>query len=172
HANRLPQVTVNEATLRHVTIDGANVGYRYSWRRNIFDIFDSKGVQVVYQHFKCRGHEVSVVFDPTWRTRLEGDPLMREIIDDKAVVYPSQSRTVFVSVDWFTVEFASEKQGVIVSGNSYQRVLRHANEKNIQGWLDTIESRLLVPTFAKDTVLFCDKPYGPEGPSLQSILRM
>ncbi|XP_065569995.1 uncharacterized protein LOC136033215 isoform X1 [Artemia franciscana] len=177
HANRLPQVTINEATLRHVTIDGANVGYRYSSYIKR-DGFNSKGVQLVYQHFKRRGHEVSVVLVETWRRRLKVDPSMQKISDDGAFVYTpvipepgNRNRKLVLYDDLFTVQLASEKQGVIVSGDFYRDIKRIVKENNNQDWLVTLNSRLLVPTFTTDDVSFDPLPYGPAGPPLQSILR-
>ncbi|KAK2724278.1 uncharacterized protein LOC136033024 isoform X2 [Artemia franciscana] len=167
---------IGATQLREVIVDGANVAYRYSLRGNRRD-FDTKGVLLVYQYFAKRGHKVCVVFTDTLSNRLSNDPVMSEIFKANAVVFtPHVNQPKFnnfvLNDDRFIVQLASEKQGVIVTSDFYRDVIQYAEENKLQDWLVTMTSRLLVPTFATDTVLFDPLPYGLAGPPLQSILRM
>ncbi|KAK2724276.1 hypothetical protein QYM36_000960 [Artemia franciscana] len=167
---------IGATQLREVIVDGANVAYRYSLRGNRRD-FDTKGVLLVYQYFAKRGHKVCVVFTDTLSNRLSNDPVMSEIFKANAVVFtPHVNQPKFnnfvLNDDRFIVQLASEKQGVIVTSDFYRDVIQYAEENKLQDWLVTMTSRLLVPTFATDTVLFDPLPHGLAGPPFQSILRM
>lgn len=64
------------------------------------------------------------------------------------------------------VQCAAELEAVVVSGDNYRDLLRENPTLR-----DTIEKRLLIPTWVDDMIIFPSDPLGRHGPSLERFLR-
>lgn len=64
------------------------------------------------------------------------------------------------------VQCAAELGAVVVSGDNYRDLLRENPSLR-----ETIEKRLLIPTWVDDIIMFPSDPLGRFGPSLDQFLR-
>lgn len=67
----------------------------------------------------------------------------------------------------FILQYATLTEGVVVSSDNF----RDLYDEN-SGWRETIEKRLLMPTWAdQGTIMFPNDPLGRNGPTLDQFLR-
>lgn len=66
----------------------------------------------------------------------------------------------------FILEYAVTCKGIVVSQDQFRDLYVEKAE-----YKDTIENRLLVPTFVGDYVMFPEDPLGRNGPSLAEFLK-
>lgn len=64
------------------------------------------------------------------------------------------------------MEYATMCKGIVVSLDQFRDLYTEKPE-----WRDTIENRLLAPTFVGNYVMFPDDPLGRDGPTLAQFLR-
>lgn len=66
----------------------------------------------------------------------------------------------------YILDYATMCDGIVVSMDQYRDLYMEKPE-----WKNTIENRLLVPTFVGNCVMFPEDPLGREGPKLEDFLR-
>jgi len=152
--------------LRPIVIDGSNVAMAHGLNTN----FSAKGIQICIQFFKKRGHAEIKAFMPQIRQGADPELLDKLYKDGHIVFTPSRKlhdgTNVISYDDSMFIEYAHELGGVIVSRDNFKDVMKTKPE-----WRETIESRLLMPTFAGDYLMFPPDPLGRGGPSLDQFLK-
>ncbi|KAI4501838.1 hypothetical protein M0802_003173 [Mischocyttarus mexicanus] len=117
---------------------------------------------------KQRGHTVKV-FVPQHKRSLS-HPLLEKLWKKGIIVFtPSRNiggKNITPYDDRFILEYATICKGIVVSSDQYRDLYHEKPE-----WHDTIENRLLAPTFVGKYVLFPDDPLGRNGPTLAQFLR-
>lgn len=73
--------------------------------------------------------------------------------------------SIFI-ISRFILEYATMCGGIVVSLDQYRDLYNEKPE-----WRETIEKRLLTPTFVGNYVMFPEDPLGRNGPKLQEFLR-
>lgn len=73
---------------------------------------------------------------------------------------------VFLITSRYILEYATMCGGIVVSSDQYRDLYLEKPE-----WRDTIEKRLLIPTFVGNYVMFPEDPLGRGGPTLEEFLR-
>ncbi|OAD58307.1 putative ribonuclease ZC3H12B [Eufriesea mexicana] len=150
--------------LREIVIDGNNVAMAHKNGKT----FSEEGIMIVIDYFKQRGHSVKV-FVPQHRRSLN-HPLLEKLYTDGIVIFtPSRNiagRRITPYDDRFILEYATMCGGIVVSLDQYRDLYMEKPE-----WRDTIENRLLAPTFVGDYVMFPEDPLGRKGPKLEEFLR-
>ncbi|XP_076276064.1 uncharacterized protein LOC143206991 [Lasioglossum baleicum] len=157
-------VTCSPKALREIVIDGNNVAMSHTNGKS----FSEKGLQLVINFFKCRGHSVKV-FVPQHRRSATSRLLEKWYSEGIVVFTPSRSiagKRITPYDDRYILQYATMCKGIVVSSDQF-RDLYNENP----GWRDTIVNRLLAPTFVGDIVMFPDDPLGRKGPSLKEFLR-
>lgn len=66
----------------------------------------------------------------------------------------------------FIVDYATKCNGIIVTSDQYRDLWQEKPE-----WRETIEKRLIAPTFAGNYVMFPEDPLGRGGPKLDQFLK-
>ena len=145
--------------------------------RDLGNPFSCRGIQIVVQYFKERGHSHIYVFVPLWRkehpspnNNIIDQHILREL-DQQGLIRFTPSRTINnrrVSSydDYYIVQLAHEVDGVIVSNDNYRDVAAcHPH------WKETIDKRLLMFTFVDDLFMPPEDPLGRSGPHLDDFLR-
>lgn len=139
-------------------------------------MFSCRGIQIVVDYFKVRGHDHIKVFVPEWRkesSRPEtpiSDQHILESLEKAGVLSYTPSRKIngrriVCYDDRFIVKYADLEGGVIVSNDQYRDLMQENPE-----WRRVIEQRLLQFTFANDHFMPPDDPLGKDGPSLDHLL--
>ncbi|XP_015597262.1 uncharacterized protein LOC107268730 [Cephus cinctus] len=151
-------------SLREIIIDGSNVAFAHTAGK----CFSIKGLQLVIDYFKSRGHTVKA-FVPHHR-RSPCHKILEQLYKQGIVIFtPSRNidgKMITPYDDRYILEYATKCQGIVISHDRYRDLY---DEK--PGWKDTINKRLLEPTFVGDYVMFPDDPLGRRGPSLYDFLR-
>ncbi|KAJ8681304.1 hypothetical protein QAD02_017091 [Eretmocerus hayati] len=150
--------------LREIVIDGNNVGMAY----NNGKMFSEKGIKILIEYFTKRGHTIKVFIPQTKRS--VRFPLLEKWHKDGIVVF-TPGRKVghkFITSydDRYILEYATACGGIVVSQDQFRDLYAEKTR-----YKDTIENRLLIPTFAGEYVMFPDDPLGRNGPTLQEFLR-
>uniref|UniRef100_A0A8D8LU14 Probable ribonuclease ZC3H12D n=1 Tax=Cacopsylla melanoneura TaxID=428564 RepID=A0A8D8LU14_9HEMI len=161
--------------LRPIVIDGCNVAMEHGkvvGPNSQFN-FSGRGVQIVVDYFRKRGHKEIHVFIPHHKVseRSTSNPEILEQLKTDGILTLTPSRFVEGKLqvaydDRYIVQTAAELGGVIVSNDRY-RDLMQENDK----WKATIEQRLLMFNFVKDMLMFPQDPLGREGPTLDQFLK-
>ncbi|KAL1451633.1 hypothetical protein WDU94_005991 [Cyamophila willieti] len=160
--------------LRPIVIDGCNVAVehgRVSDPMSQFN-FSAKGVQIMVDYFRKRGHKEIHVFVPHHKAhRGPSNTEIFEQLKNEGILTLTPSRYVEGRLqaaydDRYIVQTATELGGVIVSNDRY-RDLMQENDK----WKATIEQRLLMFNFVKDLLMFPQDPLGRLGPTLDQFLK-
>ncbi|CAL1688751.1 unnamed protein product [Lasius platythorax] len=166
-SNKLQETTLKETTqhkLREIIVDGCNVAMAHTHHQT----FSLKGIQLVVDYFKLRGHDVKV-FLPQYLRKREYT-LLEEFYRKGIVVFtPSRKiagRQITSHDDWYILEYATACGGIVISSDQYRDWYEEKPE-----WRDTILNRLLTPTFVGDYVMFPEDPLGRFGPNLETFLR-
>ncbi|XP_015174755.1 PREDICTED: probable ribonuclease ZC3H12B [Polistes dominula] len=164
-SDKVTEVTPTEAKkLREIIIDGCNVAMAYTQGKT----FSEKGLKLVIDYFKQRGHSVKVFIPQNKRSHCHR--LLEKLWKEGTVVFtPSRSiggKTITPYDDRFILEYATICKGIVVSLDQYRDLYMEKPE-----WRDTIENRLLAPTFVGDYIMFPEDPLGRGGPTLAQFLR-
>ncbi|XP_012214828.1 uncharacterized protein [Linepithema humile] len=150
--------------LREIVVDGSNVAMAYTHHKE----FAEKGIQLVVDYFMTRGHIVKV-FLPL-HIRRKRYSFLEEMYEKGVVVFtPSRKilgRQITPYDDRYILEYATLCNGIVISADQYRDLYQERPE-----WRDTIENRLLTPTFVGDRVMFPEDPLGRSGPDLHTFLR-
>ncbi|XP_012275154.1 NEDD4-binding protein 1 isoform X2 [Orussus abietinus] len=106
--------------------------------------FSEAGIKLVIDYFAQRGHTVKA-FLPQ-HTRSFKHPLLEKLYNNGTVVFTPSRK---------------------IGG----RKITPYDDREKPEWRDTIENRLLPPTFVGDIVMFPEDPLGRNGPTLEEFLR-
>eukprot|EP00095_Tigriopus_kingsejongensis_P002353 maker-scaffold1523_size37540-snap-gene-0.19 protein:Tk02353 transcript:maker-scaffold1523_size37540-snap-gene-0.19-mRNA-1 annotation:"ribonuclease zc3h12b" len=174
-----PANSTRPGSLRPVVIDGSNVamahgliGRRGSERR---PGFSSRGIQLVVDYFKRRGHQEVTAIIPHFRLKsgMSEDRHLLEAMERQGNLMTSPSRDLshggYIASydDRFIVQRATLNGGIVVSNDNY-RDLMYEDPK----MRDTIDRRLLMFRFVDlNTLMFPTDPLGSKGPSLDAFLK-
>nr|XP_050845278.1 NEDD4-binding protein 1-like [Vespula vulgaris]XP_050845279.1 NEDD4-binding protein 1-like [Vespula vulgaris] len=150
--------------LREIIIDGCNVAMAHTHGKS----FSEAGLKLVIDYFQHRGHSVKA-FVPQHKRSLS-HPLLEKLWKEGTVVFtPSRNiagKNITPYDDRFILEYATMCKGIVVSLDQFRDLYTEKPE-----WRDTIENRLLAPTFVGNYVMFPDDPLGRDGPTLAQFLR-
>lgn len=159
---------INRIGLREIVIDGSNVAIGHSNNR----FFSVKGLQIAIEYFVKKGHKVTA-FVPQYRKKYKETSdckLLNKLADKGYVVFtPSREvngRRITPYDDRYIIQYAAACEGIVVSSDNYRDLLTEKPE-----WRQTIEKRLLMPTWVGDVLMFPQDPLGRNGPSLDCFLR-
>ncbi|XP_011157082.3 probable ribonuclease ZC3H12B [Solenopsis invicta] len=156
--------TNSKHKLREIIVDGCNVAMAHTNGKE----FSEKGIEIVVNHFKNRGHVVKV-FLPQHIRRKEY-LLLEKLYKEGIVIFtPSRSvagRQITSYDDRFILKYATLCGGIVISSDQYRDLYKEKPE-----WRDTIMNRLLIPTFVGDYIMFPEDPLGKFGPNLERFLR-
>lgn len=141
-------------------------------------VFSCRGIQIVVDWFRQRGHEEITVFVPLWRKErprgeypITNQEILNQLERDETLKFtPSRrfgNKKIVCYDDRWIVSLAAETNGVIVSNDNF-RDLAEENEK----WRRTIEQRLIMFQFVKDFFMPAEDPLGKHGPTLDQLLKL
>ncbi|XP_018364369.1 PREDICTED: uncharacterized protein LOC108762067 isoform X2 [Trachymyrmex cornetzi] len=150
--------------LREIIVDGCNVAMNHTQGKE----FSEKGIQIVVNYFKERGHVVKV-FLPQHVRRKEHTFLEQLYKEGTVIFTPSRKiggRQITSYDDRFILKYATTCGGIVISSDQYRDLYREKPE-----WRNTILNRLLIPTFVGDYIMFPEDPLGKFGPNLERFLR-
>lgn len=147
-----------------------------SCRHGNGQIFSCRGIQIVVDYFKARGHDHIKVFVPEWRkessrpeTPISGQHILEALERANILSYtPSRKingRRIVCYDDRYIVKYAHLEGGVIISNDQYRDLM----QENLD-WRRVIEQHLLQFTFANDHFMPPDDPLGKNGPTLDQFL--
>ncbi|XP_034942019.1 NEDD4-binding protein 1-like [Chelonus insularis] len=162
-----PTTSENELSsrkLREIVVDGLNVTYGYTRKK----VFSKKGLQLVLDYFRSRGHDVKI-FIPQFERSRERQFLEDWYLKGYVIFTPSRriaGKKIISHDDRFILDYATKCKGIVVSSDQYRDLWKEKPE-----WRETIEFRLLPPTFVGDYVMFPEDPLGRSGPRLDEFLR-
>lgn len=165
--------TYDDDDLRVIVIDGSNVAMSHGNKQ----VFSCRGIQIVVNWFRQRGHNRITVFVPQWRKEtsypmapISDQHILDELEQDKVLVYtPSRrlhGRRVVCYDDRFVLQLASSEDAVVVSNDNYRDLV-----KENPAFKRIVEERLLMYTFVNDRFMPPDDPLGRHGPTLDQFLR-
>ncbi|XP_018400497.1 PREDICTED: probable ribonuclease ZC3H12C [Cyphomyrmex costatus] len=156
--------TNSKPRLREIVVDGCNVAMNHTQGKE----FSEKGIQIVVNYFKERGHAVKV-FLPQHVRRKEYT-FLEELYKEGIVIFtPSRKiggRQITSYDDRFILKYATSCGGIVISSDQYRDLYREKPE-----WRNTILNRLLMPTFVGDYIMFPEDPLGKFGPNLERFLQ-
>ncbi|ESO12221.1 hypothetical protein HELRODRAFT_63824 [Helobdella robusta] len=162
---------LTSAGLRPIVIDGSNVAMHHGLSK----VFSCKGIQLVIDYFRGRGHMKIVTFVPQWRrassasgNTIRDIAILEQLYKEALLVFTPSRRVdkVYISSydDRFILKYASEEGAVVVSNDHFKDLYCEPVFK------ETIEKRILPFTFVGDKVMFPDDPLGRSGPTLDDFL--
>ncbi|XP_074093644.1 uncharacterized protein LOC141523953 isoform X2 [Cotesia typhae] len=150
--------------LREIIVDGLNVAFGYSPGKKVFE---KNGLQLVLDYFQDRGHKVKIFLPQIQRNRFRG--FLEQWHREGLVIFtPSRNiggKKIVPYDDRFILDYATKCKGIVISSDQYRDLWLEKPE-----WRETIEKRLLAPTFAGEYVMFPEDPLGRGGPSLNEFL--
>ncbi|XP_011493802.1 PREDICTED: NEDD4-binding protein 1 [Ceratosolen solmsi marchali] len=150
--------------LREIVIDGSNIAMAYTNNK----IFSETGIKVLIDYFTKKGHTIKV-FVPQYR-RSRKFPLLEKWYKEGIVVFtPSRklgNKSYTPYDDRYILEYATACNGIVVSQDQFRDLYTEKPQ-----YRDTIENRLLVPTFVGEYVMFPEDPLGRDGPTLADFLK-
>ncbi|KYQ51970.1 putative ribonuclease ZC3H12B [Trachymyrmex zeteki] len=156
--------TNSKYKLREIIVDGCNVAMNHTQGKE----FSEKGIQIVVNYFKERGHVIKV-FLPQHVRRKEYTFLEQLYKEGTVIFTPSRKiggRQITSYDDRFILKYATTCGGIVISSDQYRDLYREKPE-----WRNTILNRLLIPTFVGDYIMFPEDPLGKFGPNLERFLR-
>jgi len=150
--------------LRPIIVDGSNVAMSYTNGKE----FACKGLQLVVDYFKKRGHTHIEVYIPQFRRstkitdcRTTNPEILDALQSEGILIYtPSKSYD-----DRFVITSAIARDGVIVSNDKYRDIISEKAE-NAQ----EITKRLLPYVIVKDLFMPAEDPFGKYGPKIDEFL--
>ncbi|XP_015121806.1 endoribonuclease rege-1 [Diachasma alloeum] len=150
--------------LREIIIDGCNVAMAHANSNG----FSEQGLKIVLDYFLERGHKVTIFIPQHKRCK---DRQLIEKWNREGIVVFTPSRKVankFITPydDRYILEYATKCQGIVISSDQFRDLWTEKPE-----WRETIEKRLLAPTFVGDYLMFPDDPLGKFGPRLNTFLK-
>ncbi|KAH0954897.1 hypothetical protein HN011_011142 [Eciton burchellii] len=150
--------------LREIIVDGCNVAKMYTHDQK----FSEKGIELVVNYFKSRGHVVKV-FLPN-HVRKKKYLFLEKLHKDGIIIFtPSRcinGKKITPYDDRYILEYATICKGIVISSDQYRDLYEEKPE-----WRDTILNRLLMPTFVGDYIMFPEDPLGKFGPNLDTFLQ-
>jgi len=154
--------------LRPIIIDGSNVAFSHGKSSK----FSLKGIEIVIDYFKKRGHSNVVAFLPQYR--MGGEKDVKDTLEDwekkgLLVFTPSRkcgNKAINSYDDRMILDYATAKQGIVVSRDNFRDIYEESPQHR-----ETIMKRILMPTFVGDVLMFPDDPLGRSGPRLDEFLR-
>ncbi|KAK0178613.1 hypothetical protein PV327_007491 [Microctonus hyperodae] len=150
--------------LREIVVDGCNVAFGYSRQSS----FSKMGLKLVLDYFHNRGHTVKIFLPQHQRKR--GREYLEQWYRQGCVIFtPSRNiggKNIIPYDDRFIVDYATKCNGIIVTSDQYRDLWQEKPE-----WRETIEKRLITPTFAGNYVMFPEDPLGRGGPKLDQFLK-
>uniref|UniRef100_A0A0C9PKC2 ZC3H12C_0 protein n=2 Tax=Fopius arisanus TaxID=64838 RepID=A0A0C9PKC2_9HYME len=154
-----------EERLREIIIDGCNVAMAHANSKG----FSEQGLKIVLDYFTERGHKVTIFVPQHKRHR---NRQMLETWNREGIVVFTPSRKIGQKSitpydDRYILEYATKCQGIVISSDQFRDLWNEKPE-----WRETIEKRLLAPTFVGDYLMFPEDPLGRFGPSLHDFLRL
>ena len=146
------------------------------YRHGNGQVFSCRGIEIVVDYFKNRGHDKITVFVPEWRKEsshpdspITDQHVLEKLEREKHLVYtPSRKlngRRIICYDDRYIVRLAHKEGGVIVSDDQFRDLMQENPE-----WKKVIEQRLLQFAFAADFFMPPDDPLGKLGPTLDQFL--
>ena len=156
--------------LRPIVIDGSNVAMAHGKHK----VFSAKGIKLVADHFKRKGHSEVVAFVPEFRKKSGqvADPAVLNELDKEEVIVFTPSRDdpdgkrITPHDDRYILDHAADNGGVVVTKDFYRDLAHNKPE-----WMEGVKKRILMPTFVGDKVMWPDDPLGKGGPTLDQFLR-
>ena len=141
------------------------------------EVFSCRGINIVIEWFKQRGHRNIVVFVPLWRQEtgkpdspITDQEILNKLQKEKILVFtPSRrinGRRVVCYDDRYIVQYASDTDSVIVSNDNFRDLYKENPD-----WKSFIEQRLLMYSFVNDRFMPPDDPLGRCGPTLDEFLK-
>ncbi|KAG7208932.1 hypothetical protein KM043_015111 [Ampulex compressa] len=162
--SNLQNNNVHPGKLREIIIDGCNIAMSHTKGKSFSEI----GLKLVIDYFKTRGHTVKAFVSHKFRSIHR--PMLEELHTQEIVVFtPSRciaGRRITPYDDRYILEYATMCGGIVVSFDQYRDLYMEKPE-----WRNTIEKRLLAPTFVGNYVMFPEDPLGRNGPRLDEFLR-
>ncbi|KAF5307191.1 hypothetical protein FQR65_LT00707 [Abscondita terminalis] len=159
---------INRTGLREIIIDGSNIAMGHSNNR----FFSVKGLEIAIAYFLKKGHKVTA-FVPAFRQKYNQTSdvkLLKKLSDQGCIVFtPSREvngRRITPYDDRYIIQYATACEGIVVSNDNFRDLFLEKPE-----WRETIEKRLLMPTWVGDVLMFPEDPLGRNGPNLNSFLR-
>lgn len=144
---------------RLVVFDGMNVGMAHGVHR----FFSVKGLGLAYEYFRLRGNKVAIFLPrKKWTYASEEDKRLLDSLEQQKVLFYVQNQAYD---DRFIVKYADQEKGIILSNDRYRDILEECPE-----YWEQIQTRTLQFTWAHDTLMIADDPFGREGPSLRKLL--
>ncbi|XP_043272706.1 probable ribonuclease ZC3H12C isoform X2 [Venturia canescens] len=161
---RKKKTSLQNKKLREIVIDGCNVAMGHKNGT----AFSEKGLQIVIDYFKERGHVVTAFLPQSMRSKSRA--LLEKLHTNGNLVFtPSRKiggKNITPYDDRFILEYATKCNGIVVSSDQFRDLWQEKPQ-----WRDTIENRLLAPTFVGDYLMFPEDPLGRTGPKLEEFLR-
>jgi len=169
----------HNSRLRPIVIDGSNVACAHGKsepspknRRNGWQ-FSCLGIKLVVEYFLKRGHDHIVAFVPEFRKKRgksqDGHVLKKLEEEGHLVFTPSREvggRSISSNDDRYILGHAAKHGGIVVTRDNFRNYY-HEPE-----WRETIEKRLLQPTFFRGELFdFPEDPMGKNGVSLDQFLK-
>lgn len=165
----LASETDKKSGLRPIVIDGSNVAMSHGKHKE----FSCRGIELVINYFKSRGHEKIVAFVPQFRSKpsmsTDKDLLDRLEGEGCVVFTPSrevEGRRIASHDDRFILDYSAQHGGVVVTRDNYREFVSEKDE-----YRQVITNRLLQPTFVGDDLMFPSDPLGRNGPNLDQFLK-
>ncbi|XP_024869393.1 NEDD4-binding protein 1-like [Temnothorax curvispinosus] len=156
--------TKSTRKLREIIVDGCNVAMAHTNGKE----FSEKGIQIVVDFFKLRGHNVKV-FLPQ-HVRKKEHTFLEKLYKEGTVVFTPSRLIDGIKItsydDRYILKYATSCGGIVISTDQYRDLYREKPE-----WRSTILNRLLIPTFVGDYIMFPEDPLGRFGPNLETFLR-
>jgi len=155
-------------TLRHIVVDGSNVGMAMG--KN--EVFRAQALSIVYGYFAGKNHEVTIFLPKSrWNRASPKDRELLDRLEKKDVLhYTPTRRTDTKSFDCYDdryiVSYAANTKGIIVTNDNYRDLLSESPE-----FRDQIENRLLPFTWVRERFMPPEDPLGKGGPRLSEFLR-
>ncbi|XP_014474104.1 PREDICTED: probable ribonuclease ZC3H12B isoform X2 [Dinoponera quadriceps] len=162
--NEKEEESHKKGELREIIVDGCNVAMAHTNGK----FFSEKGIKLMIDYFRSRGHVVKV-FLPQ-HVRRKNLQLLEKMYKEGIVIFtPSRNiggRWITSYDDRYILEYATKCGGIVISADQYRDLYRIEPK-----WRDTIINRLLTPTYVGDCIMFPNDPLGRFGPDLDTFLR-
>ncbi|XP_014231797.1 NEDD4-binding protein 1-like [Trichogramma pretiosum] len=153
-----------KGTPREIVIDGSNCAMAYTNGK----AFSEQGIQLLIDYFTKRGHKMKI-FVPQHK-RCKSFPMLEKWHLDGILVFtPSRkagNKRIVPYDDRYILEYAKNCDGIVVSQDQYRDLYDEE-----PAFRDTIENRILVPTYVNGYVMFPNDPLGRHGPKLSEFLK-
>ncbi|PAA90262.1 hypothetical protein BOX15_Mlig031993g1 [Macrostomum lignano] len=161
-----PPEGVDPSQLRTVVIDGPQCGFMYTGNR----FFDPTGILVAVQWFLDKGHtDVTAFLSRKFYNRANEQRHILESLQQQHLLAITPSRHGVASYeDRFILDYAAQKDGVVVSNDNFRDLLsdEHTDEKQRK----IITDRVITFCFARQVFMPAIDPLGPGKPTRDQLL--